>query len=226
MSELDPETGIARDTLAMLKAAKVERGRPLVAVDCDEVLVVFVDHLDRYIRTLGYEMRLVTYQLEGTMFPIGSDEALPFDACLELINDFFAHETLNQRPVAGGRAALAALSEIAQVVILTNVPAHAAEARRQNLTALGLDYPLVVNSGGKGRAMAWLAQAAGAPAAVIDDSVNQLESVAKHAPEVIRLHFAEAEHIRRLYPDCRSATAQVHGWDEAAAFLRGRLNGG
>ena len=82
---------------------------------------------------------------------------------------------------------------------------------------------MIVNAGGKGRAMAWLADSAAAPAAFVDDSVRQIESVAKHAPDVVRLHFAGAEFIRRMFPECPAATRQVHDWDEAERVLRTEL---
>lgn len=213
------EADLEPQTLAELRAVPITPGRPLIAVDVDEVLVVFVDHLDRHIRKRGFEMRLVTYQLEGTMFPIGGDTPLPFSDCIDLINGFFHAETERQQPVAGGREALERLSEWAQVVILTNVPRHATKARRVNLDRLGLTYPMVVNSGGKGRALAWLAARAAAPAAMIDDSVRQIESAAKHLPGATRLHFAEAEFIRRIFPGCAHATEQVHDWPGAVAAL-------
>ena len=81
--KIDPET------LAQLEAIPLVKGNPLIAVDADEVLVVFVDHLARFLETIGYEMRLVRYQLEGSMFPKGSNTALPFDECIGLINRFF-----------------------------------------------------------------------------------------------------------------------------------------
>lgn len=214
------EAGLSPETLAQLKAVPVERGRPLIAVDVDEVLVHFVPHLDRYIQTLGYEMRLVTYQLEGSMFPIGSDDPLPFDACIGLINKFFEAETLRQEPVPGGVEALARLADWAQIVILTNVPRPATAARRQNLDALGIPYPLVVNSGGKGRAMAWLAAHTGAPCGFVDDSVKQIESVAKHAPQTCRVHYAGADFIARIFPECEFATAQARDWGRVEELLK------
>jgi hypothetical protein len=220
---LDSPSGVSAPTLAQLEALEITRGRPLIAVDVDDCLAVFVDHLHRYIGTLGYEMRLERYELEGSMFPIGSDAALPFAECIELINRFFEHECARQQAVPGGAEALHRLGAEAQIVILTNVPEFAGEVRRRNLAGLGIPWPVVVNTGGKGRAMAWLARAAGAPAAFVDDSVRQIESVAKHAPGVVRLHFAGAEFIRRLFPECAAATCQVHDWDEAERVLRAEL---
>ncbi|MEM7423494.1 MAG: hypothetical protein AAF334_07205, partial [Pseudomonadota bacterium] len=135
---------LSASTLAHLKALEIVPGRPLIAVDVDEVLVKFVSHLSDWMRGIGFEMRLVTYQLEGSMFPAGSEEPLPFAECIELINRFFSEETENQQAIPGGREALLRLEVDAQIVILTNVPGHATEMRRRNLDALGLHYPLVV----------------------------------------------------------------------------------
>ena len=223
MRLVELEEGIASETLSQLRAVPIREGVPLIAVDVDEVLVVFVDHLSRYIRTLGYEMRLVRYQLEGSIFPIGSDEAIPFDDCIALIRDFFEHETEAQEAIQGGPEVLQALSEQVQIVLLTNVPRHATEGRRRNMDALGVPYPLVVNQGGKGRAMAWLAARAGARCAFLDDSVKQIESVAKHVPDVFRVHFAWADFIDRFYPACAYASARVRNWQEADAVLREAL---
>lgn len=219
----DRAAGLPPRTLEQLEALEIVRGRPLIAVDVDDCLAVFVEHLQRFIGTLGYEMRLERYELEGSMFPTGSEAALPFDECLGLINRFFEEECARQEAVPGGAEALRSLSADAQIVILTNVPAFAGETRRQNLAGLGMPWPVIVNTGGKGRAMAWLAGAADAPTAFVDDSVRQIESVARHAPDVIRLHFAGAESVRRLFPECAAATCQVHDWAEAERVLRAEL---
>ncbi|HET7410071.1 MAG TPA: hypothetical protein VFJ13_07705, partial [Paracoccaceae bacterium] len=201
----------------------IERGRPLIVVDVDDCLSVYVDHLTRFMDGIGYVLRLESYELEGSMFRAGSDEPLPFDDCIDMIHRFFREECLHQQLMPGGAEALHSLSADAQIVILTNVPEFAGDHRRQNLAGLNVPWPVVVNTGGKGRAMAWLAAAAGAPTAFVDDSVRQIESVASHTPEVVRLHFAGAETVRRLFPDCTAATCQVRDWRQAEAVLRREL---
>lgn len=225
MTELSRiEADLAPETLQQLRAVPIEAGRPLIAVDVDEVLVVFVDHLSRWMRNIGYEMRLVTYQLEGSMFRIGSEDPLPFDDCIALIRSFFDEEVQNQQAIPGGTASLQRLSADAQIVILTNVPRHATEGRRANLDALGIPYPLVVNAGGKGRAMAWLAHHAQAPCGFVDDSVKQIESVAKWVPAAERVHFAWADFINRIFPDCTHATGRERSWEATEAYLRRTLS--
>ena len=213
------QTSLSAATLVELEALSLQSGRPLIAVDVDEVLVHFVPHLSRYIGGLGYRMQLDSYQLEGSIFEIGSEDPVPFAGCIELINQFFEHETEAQTPVQGGIEALERLARDAQIVILTNVPRHATQARRRNLDALGIAFPMVVNSGGKGRAMAWLAEQAAAPVAMVDDSVTQIESIARRAPDAFRVHFAEATFIQRLFPTCEAASIQVRDWAGAEAAL-------
>lgn len=210
--------------LAQLRAVPVRAGVPLVAVDADEVLVYLADHLVRYLAGIGYRMHLTHYQLEGSIFPVDSDEPVPFDDCLALIDRFFEDETLNQQPVPGAAEALTRLSAEAQVMVLTNVPAHAAAMRRENLAALGMGYPLVANFGGKGQALSWLAARAQAPVLFIDDSPKQHESAARRAPEVTRIHFVGASHVRRILVDSPAAHHRVEDWAECEKVVRGALS--
>lgn len=217
------EQGIDPDALAELRALDLARGRPLLAVDCDEVMVEFSSHVARWLPSTGHEMRLTQYRLEGTMFPVGEDTPLPFDDCIRLLDRFFHAETEAQEAVAGAPAALERLAEDAQVVVLTNVPRFAGPARRRNLAALGMDFPVVVNSGGKGRALAWLAAAASAPVAFVDDSPLQHQHAARHAPDVRRIHFVGAASLRELMAESPDADHRAHDWDEAERLIREAL---
>lgn len=212
--DLDP------DVLAQLAALPVEAGRPLLAVDCDEVMLQLSAHMARWLPSTGFRMELTRYQLEGSIFPLDSDVPVPFDDCLRLIDRFFAEETVRQEPVPGAPGALARLSGEAQVVVLTNVPAHAGADRRRNLAALGMGYPMVTNSGGKGRALAWLAAAAAAPVAFIDDSPKQHESAARRAPGVARIHFVGAGLLRHLLPESPAADRRAEDWAGCEAAVR------
>lgn len=207
------------DLLAQLAALPIRRGRPLLAVDCDEVMVHLSAHMARWLPSAGFRMELARYQLEGSIFPLGSDVPVPFDDCLRLIDRFFAEETIRQEPVPGAPGALARLAESAQIVVLTNVPHHAGADRRRNLAGLGMGYPMVTNSGGKGRALAWLAAAAAAPVAFVDDSPKQHESAARRAPGVTRIHFVGAGRLRHLLPESPAAVHRAENWAACEAAV-------
>jgi len=210
-------------TLEQLESLVIERGRELIVVDVDDCISVYIDHLDRYLAGLGFDLRLTRYQLEGSIFPTGTDDPLPFDDCIELLNRFFHVECRHQELMPGADQALQSLAEDAQIVILTNAPHFAGDDRRANLAERGIPWPVVTNTGGKGRALAWLAARAEAPTAFIDDSVHQIESVARHAPHVLRLHYLGAESVQRLFSHCPDASAQVRDWWDAEAVLREML---
>lgn len=224
MTLAEIEAGLDPEVLAQLRALPIVPGRPLLAVDADEVLVYLAEHLARYLPTIGFRMRLTQYQLEGSIFPADCEIPVPFDHCLRLIDRFFDDETLNQQALPGAVEALARLSVQAQVVVLTNVPRHARDLRRRNLAALGMDYPMVENAGGKGKALCWMVAHAGAPVAFVDDSLKQHESAARRAPEVIRVHFVGAGHLRRILPESPAAHHRVEGWAECEAVVRRELS--
>jgi hypothetical protein len=224
MSINEIEATLDPQVMAQLRALPIELGRPLLAVDADEVLVYLAEHLTRYLPTIGFRMLLTQYQLEGSIFPIDSDIPVGFDDCLRLIDRFFNVETLNQQALPGAVETLARLSEQAQIIVLTNVPRHARDLRRQNLAALGMGYPMVENAGGKGRALFWMAAQAAAPVLFIDDSPKQHESAARRAPDITRIHFVGASHLRLILPESPAAHHRVEDWQECEALVQRELS--
>jgi hypothetical protein len=216
---------LPREVLADLDAAGIERGRPLVALDCDEVLVAFAGHLARWLEGVGYEMRLTQYQLEGAIYAAGEANPVSFEGAIRLIDAFFEEETARQTALPGAVEAVARLSAEAQVVALTNVPRAAREARVENLAALGIAAPVIANTGGKGRALAMLAARADAPVAFVDDSPSQIASAARHAPEVGRVHFRGSPFIRGVLPEAPEAHATADDWAACEAAVRRALAG-
>ncbi|MEM8791521.1 MAG: hypothetical protein AAGE80_07875 [Pseudomonadota bacterium] len=219
MSEATIKT-ILPEVLEQLEAVQVAPGRPLLAVDADEVLVLLAAHLKRFLKQNNIDLRLTEYRLEGTMFPNGAKHPLPFDESLRWLDRFFEDEVLRQEALPHAREVLERLSSDIQVMVLTNVPRHGREKRIENLKNLGIPYPLVENSGGKGLPLAWLRDQAEAPVIFVDDSPNQIRSAEKYAPEVTRIHFAGAEYVDRLIPECEAASFRVTGWLECERVIR------
>ncbi len=202
---------------AQIDAVPMIRGRPLAVVDADEVLVLFAEHLARYLSGLGWELSLTEYRLDGAIRHRATGAvATPEQA---LIARFVAAETHRQAAVAGAAAGLAALAETAQVIVLTNVPAFARDARVANLAAHGMDYPVIVNTGGKGPVLAELARRAAAPAVFIDDSPFQHASAARHAPAVRRVHFVGSPMVRAVCPPVPEAQITAPDWPGIVAAL-------
>ncbi|WP_340107197.1 hypothetical protein [Pikeienuella sp. HZG-20] len=208
--------------LAELESARVEPGRPLIAVDADEVLVHFAEHFGEWLAARGYAFRLTEYKLDTAIrdrdgAPLDRDQIFP------LVWSFIEGETRRQREIEGAAAALSRLSDVAQIVVLTNAPAQVRADRVFNLADLGMEYPVVMNEGGKGRALRWLAERAAAPTAFIDDNANQLGSVARHAVGATRLHLVGSALLRPIVGPAETADLHPRDWTEAEALIRNAL---
>jgi len=206
-----------------LAALDLDAARPLLAVDVDEVIVGLAGHLAEYARDNGFALRLTGYKLDGALWRADGAEASR-EEFNTLFRGFFETQTRHQRIYPGVVEALAALSDKAQIVILTNVPFHAREDRVANLAGHGITYPLVANAGPKGPALRWLDDRSG-PMAFIDDSPAQLASSATDAPDVTRIHFVGDRVLRGYLTDIEAAEHRADDWAELGRIVQRVLFG-
>lgn len=213
---------IAPRILEELQEAKIIRGRPLIAVDADEVLVHFASHFAEYCQERGNSFALTEYSLDSALR--GPDgEALTREQILPLIWGFIDEQTRWQRAIQGAAAGLASLARDFQIVVLTNAPFKVRDQRIENLHEHGMRFPVVMNEGGKGRALQWLQDQADAPVAFVDDSPKQIASAAKHAPDVARFHLVGCEMLKPIVAKSDDATHHPHDWTEAEEAIRAHL---
>lgn len=210
--------------LRELEAAEVTRGRPLLVVDADEVLVEFASHFRQFCEAEGFTFTLTEYSLDTALRDMNG-KPLTREQIAPLIWGFIEGHTHEQWEIPGAADALADLANDAQVVVLTNAPSKMRAERIANLSGLGMDYPVVMNEGGKGRALRWLADRADAPMAFVDDSVAQIGSAAKHAPETTLLHLVGSDLVRPVIGRADKAHHHPETWTEATPLIRAALKG-
>ncbi|MBI3677731.1 MAG: hypothetical protein HY243_14070 [Proteobacteria bacterium] len=199
-------------------------GRPLLIVDADEVLLRFADGFDRFLRQRELFLDLTSYRLHGNVKRL-SDQTPVLDIEVTALLEDFRSELDWLEAVEDARETIAALTTLLDIVVLSNVNASQAPARLRNLTALGMHYPLVVNSGAKGLAVKALAQRAGRPAFFVDDIPQHHASVAEMAPEVFRIHLIGDERLKPLLPLSPHVHLRAETWHDADAFIRRTLAG-
>lgn len=202
--------------------------RPLVISDCDEVLLYMVAPFRDWLAEqhgIDFDMgggdfaRSLTYRDSGA-------KVEPAEIW-RLLNRFFDDEMHRQSPVAGAIAAIAALREHADLVVLTNLLDHRQQARTRQLAEHGIDLRVFTNQGPKGPALqAILDEYRPSRAIFIDDLAQHHGSVAQVAPHVGRLHLC-AEPMLALHIDCAHraghAHARIDSWSEALPWLLGKL---
>jgi hypothetical protein len=130
--------------LTEIEQALVRPDVPLVVVDVDEVLAMFMRGFGQFVAGHGYEMRITKFALFQNCYRLADGKELDLEKGRELFNAFFESDVEHIDPAPGASAALAALAENASVVILTNAPRHGREPRARWLANHGFPYPLVI----------------------------------------------------------------------------------
>ena len=200
------------DALTEASDLKIDPARPLLIVDVDEVLALFMVGFGRFLEPKGYEMRIDRFALFQNIYRAGATEHLDFTEGRTLFDDFFrfGHDHLEPTPHAADT--LRALSQNASVVILTNAPDCGREPRAAWLARHGMDYPMVINQGAKGEAVAVLAARTSAPAAFVDDLLPNLESAAESAPQVHRFQLVADARLQPLAPSAPDRHRRIDDW--------------
>ncbi len=198
--------------------------RPLLICDCDEVLLHMVRHFGIWLR----ERHDIAFAIEGGDFANSMKRAdgspLERDEMWRLLDQFFPHEMERQTLVPHAREALESLAQIADIVILTNLGDHCRDARIAQLAAFGIAHRVETNQGGKGDPVARLVAEYGDPVTVfVDDLAVHHGSVAKHAPQVHRLHMVSEPDLAPHVAPAADAHARIDDWREARAWIAGRF---
>ena len=202
--------------------------RPLLITDCDEVLLHMVRHFGRWLD----EAHQIDFQLgEGDwaerMRRRDGGPALTETDMREKLTEFFPAEMARQTLVPHAREALLALAEVADIVILTNLHDVCRAPRMEQLAAHGIRHRVECNQGGKGTPVARLVAEHGHPVTVfVDDLGVHHESVARHAPEVHRLHMIAEPELAAMVPPAPHAHARIDDWTEARAWIEQRFAAG
>ena len=204
---------VALDAATEPNQVVIDPTRPLLIVDVDEVLGLFMHGFGRFLGTRGYEFRMDRFALFQNIFAPGASEHLDVaDRPGVLFDDFFRFACDDMEPAPGAIQALAELSKGATIVALTNAPDHAREPRTRWMVQHDMDYPLLINSGPKGKAVAALAERTTAPVAFVDDLLGNLDSVAAEAPRVHRFQMVADPRLRDMAPTAPDRHPRIDDW--------------
>ena len=198
--------------------------RPLLITDCDEVLLHMVAHFAAWLD----EKHDVHFDFESGQFDAMTDRrsgaVVPIDHVWPLLDAFFRGEMHRQTLVPGALDALTRIGEVADIVVLTNLGGEAHGWRVEQLAGHGIRHEVVCNQGGKGRPVSEIVERYGASRAVfIDDLAVHHASVAKHAPEVWRLHMVAEPRLAAAVPPAPDAHARIDDWPAACQWILERF---
>ena len=202
--------------------------RPLLITDCDEVLLHMVAHFQDWLAEkhdihfafeTGRFADALTYRHDGAI--------LPEEEVWRLLTRFFREEMARQTPVPGAIDALRRIGEEADIVVLTNLGEDAQALRTAQLASHGIHYEVVCNQGGKGvPARAIVERHRASVAVFVDDLHVHHQSVARHAPEIWRLHMIAEPRLAANIGTPPEAHARIDDWPAATDWILARFRDG
>jgi hypothetical protein len=212
-------------TIPRLDKLGISRDRPLVIVDVDEVLGLFMKGFGGFLETRGYDFRIDRFALFQNIYERGAAEHLDLDAGRALFNEFFATHCAEIEPAPGAVEALKALSRRAEILILSNAPPQAEQLRGEWLRRHGLPHPLILSSGPKGPITAGLTAQTAQRTAFVDDLLPNLDSVAEHSPATATFQHVADERLRPLAPSAPERHPRIDDWAELGAAIEAAVAG-
>ena len=202
--------------------------KPLLITDCDEVLLHMVKHFGVWVG----EAHDIDFTPDGadvanSMRRRNGGPAPTRDEMWAMLGGFFPGEMHRQTLVPHAAEALARLAEQADIVVLTNITDACKTARTEQLARFGIAHRVECNQGGKGEPVARLRAEYGDPVTVfVDDLAVHHESVARHAPDVHRLHMVSEPTLAPNVPPAPDAHARIDDWRDAADWIAARFAAG
>ena len=201
--------------------------KPLLISDCDDVLLHFGRHFAEWLD----EAHRLTFVLDSPGFQDALRDAdgrpVPRERVWPLLDGFFAAEMHRQHIVPGAADALRTIGEVADIVILTNIGDEHHANRVVQLERFDIRHRVLCNSGGKGRPVAELiAEMKPSVTVFVDDLAFHHESLAKHAPEVWRLHMISEPKLASISPPAPFCHARIDDWPEATEWILARFEQG
>ena len=200
--------------------------RPLLVTDCDEVLLHMVAPFREWVDeahgihfdfSCGDFTQALRYKLTG--------EVVADSHIWALLDEFFGSQMHRQYPIEGAADALHEIAREADVVILTNIGDFAGHEREEQLRRVGMDFPMIANSGGKGRPLARLIEEYQPSVTIfVDDLGTHHESSARHAPTAWRLQMVGEPEMAACVAPVPHAHARIDRWAEAKPWIFARFS--
>lgn len=216
----DPSTIIA----PTLDSLGLSTARPLVLVDVDEVLGLFMQGFGDFLAGRGLEMRVDRFALFQNIYRPGAAEHLDIAEGKALFDTFFAGHCDEIEPAPGAIAALNKLAGSAEILILSNAPADAERLRTQWLHKHGMPHPLILNSGPKGPIARALVAQTPQRTAFVDDLLPNLDSVADHSPPTATFQHVADLRLRPLAPRSERHP-RIDDWTELGEAIEAAIRG-
>jgi hypothetical protein len=210
---------LSQETKDQIAKLTLAHQKPLIVCDVDEVVVHFIKAFEQWLDEHGCWLDPASFALNGNVKRRSDNMPIPVEELQTHFGGFLGQRTATFEEIANASRSLKHLSGVADVIMLTNMPQEYYDDRMLNLSALDMNYPVVVNTGHKGPAMIEITAASAAPVIFIDDTPSNITSVREAVPDVHVVHFMQDERFGRHCLPIDGISLRSDNWNETADHI-------
>ena len=205
--------------LTDIKNIKINSNLPLLICDADEVIFQFMNGFENFLNKKDLYFAYESFMLLGNIKKIKDDSILQKKEIPTLINNFFREYAISLKLIDGSKKILKELSKLINIVILTNMPTEYVHKRVQALENNEMFYNVISNKGLKGHVCAELEKKTNSSVIFIDDSPNQIASVATNSKKILKIHFLQHPKLLKILPEVKESDFNTREWKDIKKII-------
>ena len=214
-------TSLDREVLNQIGNLKINRNKPLLISDADEVILNFVQAFETYLNSIGLYYDLSSYALFGNIKKIKENIAIENDQITKHITDFY---NLHTEEISFVNESIKYLGKIkndldCQIIVVSNLPHHNREKREISFRKNGLDFPIISNSGLKGLTIKEIAKNQKNKIFFIDDISANLLSAHNEVDGIKLIHYISDKRLEKLASTPKEVDFKAKDWKEIYNYL-------
>ncbi len=214
-------TSLDREVLNQIGNLNINRNKPLLISDADEVILNFVQAFETYLNSIGLYYDLSSYALFGNIKKIKENIAIENDQITKHITDFY---NLHTEEISFVNESIKYLGKIkndldCQIIVVSNLPHHNREKREISFRKNGLDFPIISNSGLKGLTIKEIAKNQKNKIFFIDDISANLLSAYNEVDGIKLIHYISDKRLEKLASTPEEVDFKAKDWKEIYNYL-------
>ena len=173
-----------------------------------------MESFEHYLTSNSLFFSYKSFKLNGNIINLKNNKPLESEIIPTLITDFFKKYTIKLKLIDNCKKNLKELNKFLNIIILTNMPQEYAHYRVESLRNHDMHYDVISNKGTKGEACLKLSKKTKKPVFFIDDSPNQILSVANRTKNIYKIHFLQHQKLRKILPKIKESDFNTNSWEK------------
>jgi len=197
----------------------INKKLPLLICDADEVIFNFMDSFEEFLNKNDMYFSYTTFKLNGNILKKNNNKVVNSEQIPYIISNFFEQYTNKMPLIKDSKEVLNELSNLINIVILSNIPKSSSLSRINYLKRNNMHYTFISNEGPKNAKCLELQKLTNKQVFFIDDLPNQISSVSNSCKNIITIHFLQNKKLIKIIPEVKDCNYKVNNWKDVKNII-------